>query len=482
MVVSHSVQDVASALGLDSRKFFYVVQNCDDGRYYRKFTVPKKSGGVRSISQPQRGLALAQSRLAEVLESHYRIRPYVKGYVKGTSFIENARYHQNQRWVLNVDIKDFFPSIGFARVRGLFLSSVFGFNPRVATILARVCTFEDALPQGARTSPILANFIAHNLDKRIIAIASSERIKYSRYADDLTFSSSHRRIPVSLVGDTSGKSSSGAIVLGAKLEDAFARAGFKINEKKTRLQLRHDRQEVTGLIVNRDANVWRKDIARLRMKLYSAKKFGLEEASKIWVDGKGPEKFKAHIIGWLAYLRQVRGKKDPVLAKLCKQAFEAGFTEIEWITETAEMVREFDVFLSHASEDKPRMRRLKDKLEEQGMTVFFDEDSIQWGESIVEKINIGLLKSSYFVPFLTETFANKGWTNKELNSAISMNASQKGRILPIKDANFILDERYPLLNETVYKIWPADSTEEENFVSTIADAILALVEKEKQAK
>jgi RNA-directed DNA polymerase len=112
--------------------------------------------------------------LAEAFLLHYKVRPYVKGYVKGSSFVDNARYHEGQRWVLNIDIKDFFPSIGFARVRGLFLSPLFGFNERVATILARCCTFEDALPQGARTSPILANFIAHNLDKKLISIANSE--------------------------------------------------------------------------------------------------------------------------------------------------------------------------------------------------------------------------------------------------------------------------------------------------------------------
>src|SRR6056297_980463 len=122
LLVAHSIKDVASALDLDPRKFFYVVQHCDDGRYYQKFQIPKKSGGFRDISRPLRGLALAQSRLADALLHHYKVRPSVKGDVKGSSFVENARYHERQSWVLNIDIKDFFPTIGFARVRGLFLS------------------------------------------------------------------------------------------------------------------------------------------------------------------------------------------------------------------------------------------------------------------------------------------------------------------------------------------------------------------------
>ena len=144
------------------------------------------------------------------------------------------------------------------------------------------------------------------------------------------------------------------------------------------------------------------------------------------------------------------------------------------------MVRQFDVFLSHASEDKPKVRKLKVRLEELGVKVFFDEDSIAWGDSLVEKINHGLLKSSFFVPFLSETFAKKGWTNKELNSAIANNINRKVRILPIKDAGFSIDENYPLLIDTLYKEWPA--SDDDQFVSDAADEILARVEKENAKK
>lgn len=141
------------------------------------------------------------------------------------------------------------------------------------------------------------------------------------------------------------------------------------------------------------------------------------------------------------------------------------------------MVREYDVFLSHASEDKPKVRRLKERLEEIGVAVFFDEDSIKWGDSITERINHGLLKSNFFIPFLSETFSKKGWTNKELNSAISTNISRKKRILPIKDAGFAIEDNYPLLNDILYKEWPAG--EDDQFVLDVADSILAIVIEER---
>jgi len=188
--IAHSVQDVAAALGLDPAKLFYVIQHSDDGTYYRQFKIPKKKGGERLISAPKRGLGLAQTRLAELLKKKYRPKSFVKGYVEGESFLTNAKYHERQRWILNIDIEDFYPSITFARVRGLFMSRYFGFNDRVATILARITTTPEGLPQGARTSPILANMIANNLDKKLVEIAARNRLKYSRYADDITFSSS----------------------------------------------------------------------------------------------------------------------------------------------------------------------------------------------------------------------------------------------------------------------------------------------------
>lgn len=479
---AHSVQDVAGALHMRSDGLFYVLQNSENGKYYQSFQIPKKRGGMRQIDRPVRGLAMAQERLVPILWQVYRPKNFVHGYIPERSFLTNAKYHEKQKWILNLDIENFYGSIGFARIRGLFLSNLFGFNHRVATILARLTTFNNALPQGAKTSPVLSNIIAHNLDKHLIAIASTERLKFSRYADDITFSSSQKKIPRTLVKSWEPEFGEREIILGDKLKDAFQLASFKIHPEKTRIQLTGERQEVTGLIVNDYANVWRKDVSRLRMKLHSAKKFGSLEAARVWIgEGSTEKDFWSHIEGWLGFIKQVRGDGDPVLSKLCRQAVAINSGLSKWIIGHAEMVREFDVFLSHASEDKPRIRKLRDKLDALGVKVFFDEDSISWGDSIVQRINIGLLKSTYFVPFLTTTFADKGWTNKELNSAISINVSRQGRILPIADYGFHVGENWPLLADTLYKTWPSPDQNEDEILDAMADQLLAKIELDKHA-
>lgn len=481
LAMAHSVQDVAHVLGMRPAGLFYVLQNSDNGKYYHSFSIPKKRGGERPISQPTRGLALAQDKLAAILSEHYRPKSFVHGYVAGRSFLTNAKYHEKQKWILNIDIENFFGSINFARVRGLFMSSYFGFNDRVSTILARLTTYQDSLPQGAKTSPIISNIIAHNLDKHLVEIASKERLKYSRYADDITISSSQRKIPNSIVRSWEPEYGDREILLGERLLDAFKQANFKINSEKTRIQLFRERQIVTGLIVNEGANVHRKDVARLRMKLYSCKKFGVAEAARVWIgDGATSDSFWAHVQGWLGFIKQVRGDDDPVLSKLCKQAADINPKVAEWIVRQAEMVREFDLFLSHASEDKARVRKLHSRLEAKGVRVFFDEKSIAWGDSIVDRINYGLLKSTFFVPFLTATFASKGWTNKELNSAISSNVNRKRRILPICDHDFHVGKNYPLLDDILYKVWPKEEKEEDEWLEDISDQLLAMVEKAKQ--
>ena len=348
----------------------------------------------------------------------------------------------------------------------------------MATILARITTFKDGLPQGASTSPVLANIIAHHLDRRLFETAVKERLKYSRYADDITISSSQKHVPSSIVKSWEPLNGPRAIEVGSAIADAFRSARFEINDQKTRLLFQSERQEVTGLIVNRKANVWRRDISLLRMKLHSARVHGASNAAKLWLKTtEKPDDFWCHVEGWLAYIAQVRGANDAVVAKLCKMAVLSGLKGPSWVERYADMVREFDVFLSHASEDKPKIRQLKDKLEACGLKVFFDETSISWGDSIVEKINHGLLKSSFFVPFLSETFSAKGWTNKELNSAIAMNVGRRGRILPICDAEFSVEENYPLLNETLYKKWPASPDQEDDFLAEITDELLRKVQQ-----
>ncbi len=423
---------------------------------------------------------MAQENFAEVVNELYQPKNHVKGYVSGESFLTNAKYHERSKWLLNIDIEDFFGSITFPRVRGLFLSEYFGFNQVVATCLARICTFQNSLPQGAKTSPVLSNIIAYHIDRRLIMLAKSNKVRFTRYADDITFSSTIFPVSTAFVKSWEPVSGARSVELSRQLLDVFRQANFEIKASKTRLQLKDERQVVTGLVVNKRANIRRSQISNLRMKIHSINKFGVEDSAKLWLgpDAKAQD-MEDFVGGWLSYIRQVRGANDQVLAKLAKQALVKLHSLPKWVKDQADMILQHDVFLSHASEDKDIVRPLKDKLEALGVVVFFDESSISWGDSIVEKVNQGLLMSKFFVPYLSENFAKKGWTNKELNSAISLNISRKGRILPITSASFNVEKNYPLLGETLYRKWPSSSADVSKFIDETCDAIIKKVEEIK---
>jgi len=221
---------------------------------------------------------------------------------RGVSIVDNARLHVGARVVLRLDLKDFFPTITFARVRGLFES--FGYNPGVATVLSLLCTdsprvllsLDDqsyvvpvgdrALPQGACTSPALANLVSRSLDRRIQGYANKAGWVYSRYADDLVFSTTQETAsPHRLIRGISAVTSD---------------EGFVVNEQKTRVMRAPNRQTVTGLLVNHDVGLTRKDLRRIRAFLHRCSSQGLEVVSA--EIGKDAESVAR---GHLAYVRMI---------------------------------------------------------------------------------------------------------------------------------------------------------------------------------
>ena len=162
----------------------------------------------------------------------------------------NATPHRSRRYVFNVDIKDFFGSINFGRVRGFFLQDKsFALSPNVATVLAQIACYENQLPQGSPCSPVISNLIGHILDINLVRLAATAGCTYSRYADDLTFSTNNLGFPKSVATQREGDAHTW--VAGRELERLILRSGFEINPSKTRMQYRSSRQEVTGLVVNR---------------------------------------------------------------------------------------------------------------------------------------------------------------------------------------------------------------------------------------
>lgn len=155
--------------------YLYINSDC-----YTEFNIPKKTGGVRTISAPERGLKRILKKLNYVLNHVYDTRPKksAHGFVHQKSIITNAKKHTNKKFVLNIDLKDFFPSIHFGRVKGLFKSAPFNFNEEISHILANFVTYEGVLPQGAPTSPILTNFIFRRLDSGMELLAKNNNSIY----------------------------------------------------------------------------------------------------------------------------------------------------------------------------------------------------------------------------------------------------------------------------------------------------------------
>jgi RNA-directed DNA polymerase len=238
-----TLEDVAKLLGFTPSGLAYVLFKIPDGEKYKIFEIKKRSGGKRLIKAPEPSLKLAQRRLAKYLyeclaelqkETPGR-RSLAHGFEKNRSIMTNASLHKRRRYVLNLDLEDFFPSINFGRVRGFFIKDHhFALQEKVATVLAQVACHDHTLPQGSPCSPVISNLIGHLLDMRLVRFAKIHKCTYSRYADDITFSTSRKEFPTELAVPVAGTVSDWE--LGAELRDKIEHSGFKINDKKTRMQ------------------------------------------------------------------------------------------------------------------------------------------------------------------------------------------------------------------------------------------------------
>ena len=296
--------DIASALSLEPQHLQWLVYERGDTQvdHYIRFTIPKRSGGTRLISRPRPFLQKAQQWVQNNILHSQPLHSAAMAFRPGVSIVDNARLHSGSEIVVRLDLKDFFPSITFERVRGLFES--FGYNPGVATVFSLLCTDsprvlltldgqihvvpvgERSLPQGACTSPALANLVARSLDRRIQGYAAKAGWVYSRYADDLVFSTKDQA------------SSPHRLIRG--ISAVIADEGFVVNGEKTRVMRSPNRQTVTGLLVNQGVDLTRKDLRRIRAFLHRCSTQGLEAVSQ--EIGKDAESVAR---GYLAYTRMV---------------------------------------------------------------------------------------------------------------------------------------------------------------------------------
>lgn len=237
-----------------------VYQTLPDAKY-TTFEIDKKSGGKRLIKAPIPKLKRLQSHLSHVLyqslaeiERERGAKPLSFGFRKDRSISENASRHKRRRWVLNLDLEDFFPSFNFGRVRGFFLKDKsFGLHPEVATTIAQIACDGVALPQGSPCSPVISELIAQILDMRLVRLAKKYGVTYTRYADDITFSTSRKDFPTGLA--TVDASDPAIWHLSDELVGKIVTSGFTVNAAKTRMHFRGSRQMVTGLVVNEKVNI-----------------------------------------------------------------------------------------------------------------------------------------------------------------------------------------------------------------------------------
>ncbi|MBC2116769.1 retron Ec67 family RNA-directed DNA polymerase/endonuclease [Listeria booriae] len=268
--------DLAGLLNIPSSKLSYILYIKKIENLYSSFKLPKKSGGHRVINSPEEDLKDIQKSLAKFLSRQQKIIWDARGinqnishaFIEGKNIISNAENHMNKRFILNVDLEDFFDSFHFGRVRGFFAQNRdFRFPIDIATIIAQISCYNRTLPQGAPSSPIITNLICNILDIRLLKISKKYRVNYTRYADDLTFSTNDRSF--------SDKYMKFLVEISLEIKHA----GFMINNKKTRLQLKDSRQEVTGLIVNKKVNVKKEYYKKTRAmadNLYRHKTFDID--------------------------------------------------------------------------------------------------------------------------------------------------------------------------------------------------------------
>lgn len=309
-------RDVAEVLGSTLKSLAYNLYVLPPEKRYSTFQIPKKNGGDRKICAPTPTLKYLQRQLADILVRFQDFRPCVHGYVKSRSIKSNAMVHRGRRIVINIDLKDFFKTINFGRVRGLFLKAPFNFNDIVATTIAQICCYDGVLPQGSPASPIISNYVCRKLDSELLMFARKYKMNYSRYADDITFSTNMKCLSPKF-----GEIKDNQFLMSEGLKAIIENNGFVINESKTRYALRNNRQDVTGLIVNDKVNVPRKYVKRIRAMLHAWEKYGIENATKEHLEKfnykhKHPDypeiAFKNELVGMINYVCYIKGKNNSV--------------------------------------------------------------------------------------------------------------------------------------------------------------------------
>lgn len=279
---------------------------------YTEWLVPKKNGeGFRRISSPMANLRRVQRAIAKGLSESYSPLKCVYGFVCERNVAMNALQHTRKRTVLTLDLKDFFPSISAPRVRGLFIKAM-DYPQDVADTLTNLVCHEGSLPQGAPTSPVISNMICFKMDRALLNFAANSGLTYTRYADDLVFSSTSAYSARKMVDQ--GKSA----VYGINhfITDTIEANGFEINERKVHVANRGSRQIVNGIIVNQKCNIRRSQYREFRALFHTWSKEDYSAAAAAYFRNKKNHCYKPKLCDGdelcdeRTFARHIRGRLD----------------------------------------------------------------------------------------------------------------------------------------------------------------------------
>jgi RNA-directed DNA polymerase len=317
--VLHQADELAKAMDISvgELRFLSYHRVVSKTTHYKRFYIPKKTGGKRLISTPMPRLKDAQYWILENVLNKIALKESAHGFVKNKSIVTNATPHVKAEVMINIDLKDFFPSISYVRVKGIFQS--FGYSEQLATVLGLICTEPQCdsveldgqlyyvasgdrfLPQGAPTSPALTNILCRKLDSRLQGISSKLGFTYTRYADDLTFSAS-------------GEAATRLKTLVGFVKKIIKSENLNIHPDKFRVLRKGARKEVTGVVVNDKPSIHAKELDRFRSLLFQIEKDGI--VGKHWKNSKN---LLASIHGYASFICMVNPEKGKPLAERVKK-------------------------------------------------------------------------------------------------------------------------------------------------------------------
>ena len=321
----------------------------------------------------------------------------------------------------------------------------YGIGGAAATVLARICSEETEggrrLPQGAPTSPIISNMICRRMDRELSDLARNSKATYSRYADDITFSTSAPMFDsdIAVVGQSGSISD---VVIGAKLAAIIADNDFRINEEKVRVQKRNQHQEVTGITVNETPNVPRKFIRQIRAMLHDWSLNGYDAAEtryrKEFDRKRGPGRrktlFRDVVYGKISFVKMVKGEDDPVYRKLRTAVLKLENKSV--LGDTMTPKRSYDVALSFAGKQRAIAKKIAERVHAAGFAVFYDDfEKVRlWGKNLPDIFQtIYRDQARYCVIFVSPEYKDGVWTNAERRHALerSINEVDNDYILPV---------------------------------------------------